>query len=225
AVLAVIAAATAAAECAGIPVPEDDCASIIRIISDILAEFINFLRSIVNSIPIVGAPVGNPIIDLLDQARVNLTSGSTAAVGDTISLVKAIVLTFQNALIPLAPEPLKTQLNNAFEFILGLLERAAHCFGTTNACDALFNVAADVINSLLGLFGDLPVLGIVLDPVATALQGLVNALRSGAVDAVQTALGLITVPLNALLLVPGIGTNPIIQSLQGTLQILNDCVV
>ncbi|KAF9979199.1 hypothetical protein BGZ73_004085 [Actinomortierella ambigua] len=91
---------------------------------------------------------GLPISRVFDGAVSNLTSGATTNATIIMSDVEAALALLRNDFIPLAPEPLKSQLNSAIKQLQTILSRNSNggdCYNTPNACMGMSSVAADVI--------------------------------------------------------------------------------
>ncbi|KAF9978612.1 hypothetical protein BGZ73_001528 [Actinomortierella ambigua] len=95
----------------------------------------------------------------------------------------------------------------------------------TRNLDALSNVAAGELVSTFDPTGNIPLADPAFDPLVTALQALVDALRTGSAAAIQTAVSAVNAQLDLLMLDPAMSSNPTLLVLKVILRSLSHCPV
>ncbi|KAF9981509.1 hypothetical protein BGZ75_007138 [Mortierella antarctica] len=200
----------------------DKCAAFRAKVEGYLSDFINFVRGILGSIPILGPLISDPILEALNDLVVDLQTGSATAIGGVLSIFQAIISIFGIL-------PADDTTNSIRDYLLNLVgimnvppecQEPANCSGLIKIVTIIGQGAVTLISSVFpGIVGE----GIkaLLSP---AMQGLIDALGGASTGAIQVAYDVLNTAVKAAeMAFPEAITRPFRIFLDGCKAIL-DCL-
>ncbi|KAF9980084.1 hypothetical protein BGZ75_008832 [Mortierella antarctica] len=162
----------------------DECSRYAYRLSGVLLDFIPFIRTKINLIPIVGTLISSALDTELTRLEAASRINALNVTCETASMLNA-TLTLINATAPTGTNLIRDYLNRVLS--LTLVPPECGCQGQAR-CSGLFKITRMVTNSLLSSLGDLGFFGSSLrDALTPPLNTLLNGLNAGALLALQAS--------------------------------------
>ncbi|KAF9114009.1 hypothetical protein BGX27_000337 [Mortierella sp. AM989] len=211
--------------CAGVNTTalNDECASFTARLHGILTDFINFLQTNIDSIPIIGPLIVNPILTALKDELIDLEQGSIMAVTGIISILDGIV-GITNIVIP---EGVTNPVSDYLQRINDMLRIPEGCGVEPPKCSGLIEIVRMLAMACIDLVEQIPLAGLAAKAVLPGLvNGMLDALTLGSTTAIQGAYDLLDAPVRIVEALPFVSNIavPFRTFLDGCKAIL-DCLI
>ncbi|KAF9996812.1 hypothetical protein BGZ79_009474 [Entomortierella chlamydospora] len=143
-----------------------------------LTDFIDFIQINIDSVPVVGPLIINPIITALKSEVVDLTDGFVDAVSGIISIFEGI-LAITNIVVPAG---LYSPISN---YLQNILKIPPGCGVQPAPCSSLIAIARMLADAVINLVSQIPPAGAAASAVLPGLiKGMFDAASLGSITAI-----------------------------------------